>query len=105
MIFATNKDIAEKPEALRGFLKGWFDTIAFMRANKAETVDIAKDVINKDADITARTYDTLMPMFSADGRFDPKALAVLAKSYVELKVLPAEPGPKQLINESFLPAR
>ena len=105
VIFATNKDIAAKPAALRGFLKGWFETIAFMRANKAETVDIAKDVIHKDADITARTYDTLMPMFSDDGKFDPKALAVLAKSYVELKVLPSEPNPKDLINETFLPGK
>ena len=105
VIFATNKDIAAKPDALRGFLKGWFETIAFMRANKAETVDIAKDVIHKDADITARTYDTLMPMFSDDGKFDPKALAVLAKSYVELKVLPSEPNPKDLINETFLPGK
>jgi ABC-type nitrate/sulfonate/bicarbonate transport system substrate-binding protein len=105
VIFATNKDIAEKPAALRNFLKGWFDTIHFMRANKAETVDIAKDVIHKDADITARTYDTLMPMFSDDGRFDPKAMAVLAKSYVELKVLPSEPDPKELVNESFLPGK
>ena len=105
VIFATNKDIAAKPAALRGFLKGWFETIHFMRANKAETVDIAKDVIHKDADITARTYDTLMPMFSDDGKFDPKALAVLAKSYVELKVLPSEPNPKDLINETFLPGK
>jgi NitT/TauT family transport system substrate-binding protein len=105
VIFATNKDIVEKPEALRNFLKGWFETIRFMRANKAETVDIAKDVISKDADITAHTYDTLMPMFSDDGRFDPKAMAVLAKSYVELKVLPAEPDPKRLVNESFLPGK
>lgn len=105
VIFATDKDIAEKPQALRNFLKGWFETIHFMRANKAETVDIAKDVIHKDADITARTYDMLMPMFSDDGRFDPKAMAVLAKSYVELKVLPTEPDPKQLINESFLPGK
>ena len=105
VIFATNKDIAEKPDALRGFLKGWFETIHFMRANKAETVDIAKDVIGKDADITSRTYDTLMPMFSDDGRFNPKALAVLAKSYVELKVLNSEPDPKQLYTETFLPAK
>ncbi len=105
VIFATNKDIAEKPAALRNFLKGWFDTIRFMRANKAETVDIAKDVIGKDADITARTYDLLMPMFSDDGKFDPKAMAVLAKSYVELKVLPSEPDPKELVNESFLPGK
>jgi len=105
VIFATNKAIAEKPEALRGFLKGWFESIAFMRTNKAESVAIAKDVISKDAEITAETYDALMPMFSADGRFDPKALAVLAKSYVELKVLDAEPDPKQLYTEAFLPAR
>jgi NitT/TauT family transport system substrate-binding protein len=105
VIFATNKVIAEKPEALRGFLKGWFDTIAFMRHNKPETVDIAKDVIGKDADITADTYDELMPMFSDDGKFNPKALAVLAKSYVELKVLPEEPDPKRLTTDAFLPAR
>jgi ABC-type nitrate/sulfonate/bicarbonate transport system substrate-binding protein len=103
VIFATNKDIAEKPDALRNFLKGWFDTIRFMRANKGETVEIAKDVIQKDADITAHTYDTLMPMFSDDGRFDPKAMAVLAKSYVELKVLATEPDPKELVDERFLP--
>jgi ABC-type nitrate/sulfonate/bicarbonate transport system substrate-binding protein len=103
VIFATNKDIAEKPDALRGFLKGWFDTIHFMRANKAEAVDIAKDVIHKDADITAHTYDTLMPMFSDDGKFNPMAMAVLAKSYVELKVLPSEPDPKELVDDRFLP--
>src|SRR5262252_6822386 len=105
VIFATNKDIAAKPDALRNFLKGWFETIRFMRANKAESVDIAKDVIGKDADITARTYDMLMPMFSDDGKFNPKAMAVLAKSYVELNVLPSEPDPKELVNESFLPGK
>ena len=29
-------------------MEGWFDTIAFMRANKAETVAIAKDVMQTD---------------------------------------------------------
>jgi len=62
-------------------------------------------VIGKDADITARTYDMLMPMFSDDGKFNPKAMAVLAKSYVELNVLPSEPDPKELVNESFLPGK
>jgi ABC-type nitrate/sulfonate/bicarbonate transport system substrate-binding protein len=105
VIFATNKDIAAKPDALRSFLKGWFETIHFMRANRAESVDIAKDVIQKDADITAHTYDTLMPMFSDDGKFNPKAMAMLAKSYVELNVLPSEPDPKELIDERFLPGK
>ena len=103
VIFATNKAIAERPEPLRNFLKGWFETIAFMRQNKAETVAIAKDVINKDAEITAETYDALMPMFSDTGHFDQKALGVLAKSYVELKLLDSEPDPKQLTTEALLP--
>ena len=88
VIFATDKAIAQKPDALRGFLKGWFETIAFMRANKAKTVEIAKEVMGTDAATTAAIYDELMPMFSDDGRFDPKALAVLRRSFVEMKTLP-----------------
>ena len=37
VIFATDKAIAGKPEALRKFLAGWFETIAFMRKDKAKT--------------------------------------------------------------------
>jgi NitT/TauT family transport system substrate-binding protein len=103
VIFATNKAIASRPDALRGFLKGWFETIAFMRKNKAETVAITTDVLQKDEAIISPTYDELMPMFSDDGRFDPKALAMLAKSYVELKVLPEEPDSAKLYTEAFLP--
>ena len=44
-------------------------------------------------------------MFSDDGRFDPKALDMLAKSFVELKVLPQEPDMKKLYTEAFLPAK
>jgi ABC-type nitrate/sulfonate/bicarbonate transport system substrate-binding protein len=103
VIYATDKLIASRPDAVRGFLKGWFETIAFMRKNKAETVAIAKTVMDKDDDITARTYDELMPMFSDTGKFDPKALAVLAKSFVELKTLPTEPDMGKLYTEAFLP--
>jgi NitT/TauT family transport system substrate-binding protein len=103
VIFATNKVIADHPQAVRGFLKGWFDTIAFMRANKPDTVAIAKEVTNKDEDVVARVYDEVMPMFSDDGKFNPAALATLAKSYVELQYLPTEPDPAVLYTEEFLP--
>jgi NitT/TauT family transport system substrate-binding protein len=105
VIYARDKLIATRPDAIRGFLKGWFETIAFMRANKAETVTIAAGVIDKDADIVGRTYDEVMPMYSDDGRFKASALAVLAKSFVELNTLPAEPDMSKLYTEAFLPAR
>jgi NitT/TauT family transport system substrate-binding protein len=105
VIYATDALIASRPDAIRGFLKGWFETIAFMRKNKAETVAIAKDAIGKDADIVGRTYDEVMPMFSDDGRFKASALKVLAKSFVELNTLPAEPDMSKLYTEAFLPAK
>jgi NitT/TauT family transport system substrate-binding protein len=103
VIFATDKAIASKPEIVRNFLKGWFETIAFMRSHKADTVKVAKDVMEKDEDISGRVYDELMPMFSDTGRFDKTALATLSKSYVELKLLPSEPDMSTLYTEAFLP--
>ena len=105
VIYATDKLIATRPDAIRGFLKGWFETIAFMRKNKAETVAIAKDVIDKDEAIVSRTYDEVMSMYSDDGRFKSSALKVLAKSFVELNTLPAEPDMSKLYTEAFLPAK
>jgi ABC-type nitrate/sulfonate/bicarbonate transport system substrate-binding protein len=103
VIFATDKVIAEKPDALRGFLKGWFETIAFMRKDKAKSVEIATQVMGTDAATASSIYDELMPMFSDTGRFDPKALAVLRRSFVEMKTLPSEPDMSKLYTEVFLP--
>lgn len=103
VIFATNKAIAEKPQAVRGFLAGWFETIRFMRANKTKTLEVAKSVMRTDDATTAAIYDAVIPMFNEDGHFKPKALAALARSYVELKTLPKEPDMKTLYNEAFLP--
>ncbi len=103
VIFAADKLIAGRPDAVRAFLKGWFDTIAFMRENKAETVKIAMEVMNKDEDISGRVYDELMEMFSDTGKFNPSALETLKKSYVELKLLPTEPDMSTLYTEAFLP--
>jgi NitT/TauT family transport system substrate-binding protein len=103
VIFATDKAIAEKPDALRSFLKGWFETIAYMRAHRGETVKIAAQVMGSDEKASSGIYDELMPMFSDDGRFDPEALAVLRRSFVEMKTLPQEPDMGRLVTPAFLP--
>jgi NitT/TauT family transport system substrate-binding protein len=103
VIFATDKIIAAKPDTLRGFMKGWFETIAFMRSNKPDTVRIAKEIMGTDEPTTSAIYDELMPMFSSDGKFEPKPLAVLSRSFVEMKTLPSEPDMSKLYTEAFLP--
>jgi len=104
VIFATNNLIATRPDTIRAFLKGWFETIAFMRANKAETVAIDTQVLQKDTDVISRTYDDVMPMFTDDGHFNKKGLDVLAKSFVDLHTLPTEPDMSKLYTEAFLPS-
>ena len=46
--------------------------------------------------------DAMMPMFNDDGHFKPAALAVLSRSFVDMKTLPSEPDMSKLIDESFL---
>lgn len=103
VIFATDKAIAGKPAMLRNFLAGWFETIAFMRKDKAKTVEIAQRVMNTDGPTAARIYDVMMPMFNDDGHFKPKALAVLSRSFVDMKTLPEEPDMSKLYTEAYLP--
>jgi NitT/TauT family transport system substrate-binding protein len=105
VIFATNKIIATHPQAVRGFLAGWFETIRFMRSHKAKTVEIAKNVMHTDKATTSEIYDEVIPMFNTDGHFDPKALAALSQSWVELKTLPKAPDLRTLYTNAFLPKR
>jgi ABC-type nitrate/sulfonate/bicarbonate transport system substrate-binding protein len=105
VIFATNKLIAARPGAIRAFLAGWFETIAFMRTNRDKTIEAAVAVLDLGPNVAAKSYDILIPMFSDDGRFDPKALAALSRSYVDLQFLPAAPDMSRLYTEDFLPKK
>ena len=102
-IFATDKAIAERPDTLRRFLAGWFETIAWMRKNKDETVTIVAPVMNQTPAIAALAYDQVMPTFSDTGRFDKKALEVLAKSFVDMNLFPQAPDMSKLYTEALLP--
>jgi hypothetical protein len=44
-----------------------------------------------------------MPIFNPTGRFNPKALDVLAGSFVEMGLLPQKPEMSKLYTEQFLP--
>ncbi len=103
VIFASNDAIENRPEDLKKFLAGWFDTIRYMRAHKADVVRIGVEVTRVTPEVESSVYDAVMPMFSDNGRFDPKATAVLAKSFVDLKLMPSEPDMTKLYTEKFLP--
>jgi NitT/TauT family transport system substrate-binding protein len=87
VIFATTDLIQRNPEAVRGFLKGWYDSIAFMKSHKAETIPLAAKVMGYTPGVATRMYDTLMTRFSTDGQFHPQALDTLRRSFIDLKTV------------------
>jgi len=105
VIFATNAIVTRHPDRVRRFLAGWIEVIAFMAANRDETIKLVAPVSQLSDDIQAREYDKAMPMMSRDLRFQPKALEVLSRSFVELEILPAAPDMKTLYTEEYLPPK
>ena len=105
IIFARNDLIASNPDQVRRFVKAFFETVAFMRANRDETVAIGAKAMHIEPAIVARAYDEQMDMLSPDGVFRPAAMDTLARSWVDLDILPAKPDMTKLIDASFVPPR
>jgi ABC-type nitrate/sulfonate/bicarbonate transport system substrate-binding protein len=104
-IYVTDKFAAKSPEITKRFLAAWFETIQYMRTHKAETVASYSKLSKVPQAAAARQYDAAVGMFTTDGYFDPVSLNVLAKSYVELKQLDAEPDMTKFYTEQFLPPK
>jgi ABC-type nitrate/sulfonate/bicarbonate transport system substrate-binding protein len=101
--FASRKAIDGNPEAVRAFLAGWFESVRWMKDHKEQTVEISARVADVSKSVAAKNYDEIMPVFSLDGRFRPKALEVLAGSFVDMGLLPDKPDMSKLYTEQFLP--
>jgi NitT/TauT family transport system substrate-binding protein len=101
--FASNKLIAERPDAVRAFLKAWYETVAYMRANRDETVTLARAIDGFAQAVEERNYDAVMPSMSSDGRFPAEGLAAVGRSFVDLNILPSEPDTSKYVTERFLP--
>jgi ABC-type nitrate/sulfonate/bicarbonate transport system substrate-binding protein len=103
VIYASGALAKDKPDVLRRFLKAWFETVAFMHANKAETLRISEKTTQLPPRLAEIVYDEQMPMLTTDGRFDPKGIETMKRSFVELGQLDAMPDNKTLYTEEFLP--
>ena len=105
VFFARDELIAKRPELVSAFLRGWMDTIAFMKANKDKTVEITSKVVNISPAATARAYDEQIGIFSPDLTFDPKAITVLKQSFLEMGLLKEIPEDKVMFTTQFLPVK
>jgi ABC-type nitrate/sulfonate/bicarbonate transport system substrate-binding protein len=105
IVFARKDLVASNPDVANRFLKGVFASIAFMKANKEKTTEIATRVLHQSPAVMAHAYDTEISMFEDDGHFDPQAMDVLKQSFVDMKLLTEKPADDQLFTTQFLPVK
>ena len=105
-VIFSRLDLVEKnPDMVQRFVNAWFDNIRFIKANKAKAVEIAARVLKTPPEIISRVYDAQIGMLSDTGVFDPKAIAVLKDSYVEMQLLDKRPDDAQILTTKFVPAK
>lgn len=105
VIYATDDMIKNKPDVIRRFLRGWFETVAFMKANKQFTIDVEAKTIHVRPGVAAKIYDAQMSSFSMDGAWNMKALDTIRYSLKELGILKTVPEAKTLYNDQFVPVK
>ena len=105
VVYARKDMIADKPDVVSRFLKGFFATIAFEKANKEKTTEIAMQVLHQSKAVMDRTYDYEISMFEDDGRFDPAAVEVIKDSFVGMGILDHKPPNDELFTTKFLPVK
>jgi ABC-type nitrate/sulfonate/bicarbonate transport system substrate-binding protein len=105
LVFARKDFVAQSPDVVDRYLKGMFGSIAFVRANKAKSVEIASKVMHLDPAILARVYDIEVGAFSSDGHFDPKAVELVKQSFIDMGSLKEKPRNDEILTTKFVPVK
>jgi len=105
VIFATTDMTDQRTALLQRFLRGWFKTIRFAKANREATILSTGKTIEVRPSVMSRVYDTQIASFSDDGAFDMAAIDVIRRSLAELGILNRLPEPQELYIDKFVPVR
>lgn len=103
-IIEVNKEYPKKhAKIITAFISGWFESVAYMKAHKAESVKIAAPVMGVPEPVAAATYDQVMSMFTSKGTFQKAGLERLNQSFVDIGSLPAKVDLSKYYTEAYLP--
>ena len=103
VIYSSHATIAERPDELRRFLKGWFETVAYLRGHKAEAIPLMAKIMRAPEEPVAAIYDDEMASYPTDGHFDRRSLHIVEQALVDFGRIDKMPDDSALLTEEFLP--
>jgi NitT/TauT family transport system substrate-binding protein len=104
-VFARTLFVQDHPDLVQRFLKGLFASVAFVKANKDKTTEIAARIVNQSPTVMSLTYDSEVSTLSNDGAFDPEAIKVLKESFLDMGILSAVPKDEEILTTEFVPVK
>jgi len=102
-LVTSQAEIKNNRETVRRTIAAVFDSLAWLRANRAESAKMIVDKFKVNQTEAENTYATLIKLLNKDGRLNPQ----VARGYVELlrqeRPIPADFDPMKLTDFSLLP--
>jgi NitT/TauT family transport system substrate-binding protein len=102
-LVTSQAEIKNNRETVRRTVAAVFDSLAWLRANRAESAKMIVDKFKVNQTEAENTYATLIKLLNKDGRLNPQ----VARGYVDLlrqeRPIPADFDPMKLVDFSLLP--
>lgn len=105
VVFTHKDTLQSNPALIERFLKGFFASIVFMKANKDKVSELAQRVLHQSPAVAERSFTDEIGMLQTDGTFDPLAVETLKRSYVEMGTLDKAPADDVLFTTRFVPVK
>jgi NitT/TauT family transport system substrate-binding protein len=103
-LVAARAEITNQRDKVQKTIATLLDAVAWIRANRVESVRMIADKFKITPAEANGTYETLVSMFNKDGRLPPK----VARGYLDLlrqeRSVPADTDPQKFVDFSMLPA-
>jgi NitT/TauT family transport system substrate-binding protein len=102
-LVTSQAEIKNNRESVRRTVAAIFDSLAWLRANRAESTKMIVEKFKVNQNEAENTYATLIRLLNKDGRLNPK----VARGYLDIlrqeRPIPADFDPMKLVDSSFLP--
>lgn len=103
-LVASQAKMKTNRDAVQRTIAALFDSVAWLRANRGESVKMIVDKFKVNSTEAENTYATLIKLLNKDGRLNPK----VARDYIEMlrqeRPIPADFDPQKVLDFSLLPA-
>lgn len=99
----SQADVKNNRETIRRTLAALMDSVAWLRANRIESIKMIADKFKITPAEAEQTYATLIKLLNKDGRLNPK----IARGYIDFlrqeRPIPADFDPQKVLDFSMLP--